>query len=97
MGLPFMKRTKKAITYETRYKRKLNMLEPGTAMLKWIVSLALVAIALHLLHFEFASYIVSGVAGTIFLLLLLLLLLLAIEARQDRVLNEIAAQEHKDR
>ncbi len=91
MGLPFMKRTKTAITYETRYKRKLNMLEPGTAMLKWIVSLALVAIALHLLHFEFASYIVSGVAGTIFLLLL------AIEARQDRVLNEIAAQEHKDR
>ena len=28
---------------------------------------------------------------------LMLLLLLAIEARQDRVLNEIAAQEHKDR
>ena len=94
MGLSFMKRAKPSITYETRYKRKLNMLEPGTAMLKWIVSLALVAIPLHLLHFEFASYIVSGVAGTIFLLLLLLL---AIEARQDRVLNEIAAQEHKDR
>ena len=85
-----MKKTKPPVTYETRYKHKLNMLEPGTAMLKWIVSLALVAIALHLLHFEFASYIVSGVAGTIFLLLL------AIEARQDRVLNEIAAQEHKD-
>ena len=89
-----MRKTIKDTSYDTRFRHKLNMLEPGTAMLKWIVSLALVAIALHLLHFEFASYIVSGVAGTIFLLLLLLL---AIEARQDRVLNEIAAQEHKDR
>ena len=89
-----MKRTKTPITYETRYKRKLNMLEPGTAMLKWIGGLALVALTLHLLHFEFALYIVLGVAGAIFLLLLLLL---AIETRQDRVLNEIAAQEHRDR
>ena len=63
-------------------------------MLKWIGGLALVALTLHLLHFEFALYIVLGVAGAIFLLLLLLL---AIETRQDRVLNEIAAQEHRDR
>ena len=26
---------KKPVMYENRYKHKLNMLEPGTAILKW--------------------------------------------------------------
>lgn len=31
-----MKRSKPGVTCETRYRHKLNMLEPGTAMLKWV-------------------------------------------------------------
>lgn len=31
-----MKQSKPAVTCETRYRHKLNMLEPGTAMLKWV-------------------------------------------------------------
>ena len=30
-----MKKIKPSVTYETRYKHKLNMPEPGTALLKW--------------------------------------------------------------
>ena len=31
-----MKKAKPSVTYETLYKHKLNMLGPGTVMLKWI-------------------------------------------------------------
>lgn len=82
-----------SVTYETRYKHKLNMLEPGTAMLKWIGILLLGGLVLRLFRLKLVSYIVWGLAGAIFLLLLILL---AIEAHQDSVLNEIAAQEHKE-
>ena len=85
-----MKKERVPVTYETRYKHKLNMLEPGTVMLKWIGILLLVGLVLRL---KLVSYIVWGLAGAIFLLLLVLL---AIEAHQDSVLNEIAAQEHKE-
>ena len=88
-----MKKAKPPVTYETRYKYKLNMLEPGTAMLKWSGILLLVGLVLRLLRLKLVSYIVWGLAGAIFLLLLILL---AIEAHQDNVLNEIAAQEHKE-
>lgn len=93
MGLICMKKTKPPATYETRYKHKLNMLEPGTAMLKWSGILLLVGLVLRLFRLKLVSYIVWGLAGVIFLLLLILL---AIEAHQDSVLNEIAAQEHKE-
>ena len=88
-----MKKTKPPVTYEIRYKHKLNMLEPGTVMLKWIGILLLVVFFLRLFQLQLVSYIVLGFAGAIFLLLLLLL---AIEAHQDKILNEIAAQEHKE-
>ena len=88
-----MKKKRLPITYKTRYKHKLNMLEPGTAMLKWIGILLLVGLVLRLFRLKLVSYIVWGLAGAIFLLLLILL---AIEAHQDSVLNEIAAQEHKE-
>lgn len=81
------------VTYETRYKHKLNMLEPGTVMLKWLGILMLTGLVLRLLRLKLVSYIIFGLAGAIFLLLLILL---AIETHQDRVLNEIAAQEHKE-
>ena len=62
-------------------------------MLKWSGILLLVGLVLRLLRLKLVSYIVWGLAGAIFLLLLILL---AIEAHQDNVLNEIAAQEHKE-
>lgn len=82
-----MKKTKPPVTYETRYKHKLNMLEPGTAMLKWTGILLLVGFALRLIGLEAVSAILFGLAGAVFLLLLMLL---GIEAHQDRVLNEMA-------
>lgn len=88
-----MKKAKPPVTYETRYKHKLNMLELGTVMLKWIGILLLVGLVMRLLRLKLVSYIVWGLAGAIFLLLLILL---AIEAHQDSVLNEIATQEHKE-
>lgn len=88
-----MKKERVPVTYETRYKHKLNMLEPGTAMLKWSGILLLVGLVMRLLRLKLVSYIVWGLAGVIFLLLLILL---AIEAHQDSVLNEIAMQEHKE-
>lgn len=89
-----MKKTKLPVTYETRYKHKLNMLEPGMVMLKWIGILLLNGFILHLIQLKLASYIVFCFAGAIFFLLLILLV---IEAHQDSVLNESATQENKDR
>ena len=90
-----MKKHTSTITYENRYKHKRNMLEPGTVMLKWIGIFLAVGLTLLLLHMKIAAYIMFGVAGAIFLFLLILL---AIEAHQDKALNEIAAQEmHSDR
>ena len=87
-----MKKAKPPVTYETRCKHKLNMLKPGTAMLKWIGVLLLAGLVLWLFRLKLVSYIVWGLAGAIFLLLLILL---AIEAHQDSILNEVAAQEQK--
>ena len=87
------KKKRLPVTYETRYKHKLNMLEPGTVMLKWIGILLLVGLVLWLFRLKLVSCIVWGLAGAIFLLLFILL---AIEAHQDSVLNEIAVQERKE-
>ncbi len=88
-----MKKANPPLIYETRYKHKLNMLEPGTVMLKWMGILLLAGLILWLLRLKLVSYIVFGLAGAVFLLLLILL---AIEAHQDSVLNKIAAQEHQE-
>ena len=79
-----MKKIKPSVTYETRYKHKLNMPEPGTALLKWSGLFLLVGLA---------SYIAFGLAAALFLLLLILRV---IEAHQDGVLNKIAAREKKE-
>ena len=86
-----MKKEKPPVTYDTRYRYKLDMLEPGTIMLKWVGIFLL--IGLELLRWKLAAAIAFGFSGALFLLLLILL---AIEAHQDRVLNEIAAQEDRD-
>ena len=88
-----MKKEKPPVTYDTRYRYKLDMLEPGTIMLKWVGIFLLIGLALELLRWKLAAAIAFGLSGALFLLLLILL---AIEAHQDRVLNEIAAQEDRD-
>lgn len=88
-----MKKANPPLIYQTRYKHKLNMLEPGTVMLKWIGILLMAGLILWLLRLKLVSYIVFGIAGAVFLLLLILL---AIEAHQDNDLNKIAAQEHQE-
>ena len=84
---------KPPVTYDTRYRYKLDMLEPGTIMLKWVGIFLLIGLALELLRWKLAAAIAFGFSGALFLLLLILL---AIKAHQDRVLNEIAAQEDRD-
>ena len=69
------------------------MLEPGTVMLKWIGGLELTGFGLFLFQLKISAYIAFGLGGMVFLVLPVLL---AIEAHQDRVLNEIAAREMKE-
>lgn len=85
-----MKRTKQHTAYETRFK--LNMLEPGIAMCRLICALVALGIAFLLMPTKIIAYIAFGLAG---LTLLVLLLLLIIEVHQDKVLNEIAAQQRR--
>lgn len=85
-----MKKAKPPVTYETKYRHKLNMLEPGTVMLKWVGIFLLLSLVLQLVHRTLAALIAFGFAGVIFLMLVVLLV---IEAHQDRILNELAAQE----
>ena len=84
-----MKSTKQHTAYETRFKHKLNMLESGTAMCRVICVLVALGIAFLLMPIKIIAF---GLAG---LTLLVLLLLLIIEAHQDNVLNEIAAQQRR--
>lgn len=78
--------------YETRYRRKLNMLEPGTRMLKLSAILAAAGLC-ALFKWTLAARLLAPVAG---LIAGILLLLVAVELHQDKVLNEIAAQEALD-
>ena len=77
-----------------RFRYKLNMLEPGTVMLKWIGLLGAIGLVLFLLHLKAAACCVLGLSGILFLLLLILL---AIEAHQDKILYEIAMKEDLER
>ena len=82
------------VTYDNRYRHKLNMLNPGTEMIKWIGALVLIGLALLLLRLNLVAYFIFGLAG---LLVVALVVLLVVEAHQDRVLNELALQEDSDR
>ena len=88
-----MKKANPQATCETRFRHKLNMLEPGTVMLKWAGIFLLLGLVLRLAQRRLAACISFGFAGA---MLLMLVILLAIEAHQDRVLNELAEREHKD-
>ena len=76
--------------YESRYRHKLNMLEPGTRMLELAAILAAAAGLCALLKWTLAARLLALAAG---LIVCILLLLVAVELHQDKVLNEIAARE----
>ena len=78
---------------EKRPKHKLNMLEPGSRMLKCIGILILAGILLYIFRFKTAAICIWAVSGIIFAVLLILL---AIEARQDNVMNDIAIKENRE-
>ncbi len=77
---------------EKRFKHKLNMLEPGSKMLKWTGILILIGLLLYAFQFRTIAVYVLTVSGIVFTILLILL---AIEAHQDNVMNEIAINENK--
>ena len=77
---------------EKRFKHKLNMLEPGTKMLKCIGILILIGLLLYVFKFRIAAFCLWAVSGIIFVVLLILL---AVETHQDNVMNEIGIEENK--
>lgn len=87
-----MRKSRRNASAETRFRHKLNMLEPGTEMLRWTGMLLMVGLALRLIGLKTPAAVAFGLAGALFLLLMILL---AVEAHQDRVLNEIAVKEEK--
>ena len=58
-----MKKEKPPVTYDTRYRYKLDMLEPGTIMLKWVGIFLLIGLALELLRWKLAAAIAFGFRG----------------------------------
>lgn len=75
-----------------KYKYKLNMLEPGTKMIKAIGISMVLGIVFDIINITLVSYIFYGFAA---LLGIILLILLIIESHQDKVLNEQAIQERR--
>ena len=87
-----MRKSRRSASAEARFRHRLNMLEPGTEMLKWTGMLLMAGLALRLIGLKTPATVAFGLAGA---LLLLMMILLAVEAHQDRVLNEIAMEEDK--
>ena len=77
---------------EKRFMHKLNMLDPGTKMLKCIGILILLGLLFYIFHIKIAAFCLWAVSGIVFAVLLVLL---AIEAHQDKVLNDIAIKENR--
>ena len=77
--------------YDNRYKYKLNMLEPGLIMMKIIGVLFVMGTLFFVAGWHLISTISLFLAGAVFATLLILV---AIEAHQDKVLNDIAMREN---
>lgn len=78
-------------TYDGRCRHKLNMLEPGMAMLKCAAALMAAGGVCAVLAWRTAARIALAAGGAVFAAMMVLV---AIELHQDRVLNEIAAREN---
>ena len=81
---------RKEANCDMRFRHKLNMLEPGIAMLKVVGVLLLAGGALLAVVWKGAEHAAFGAVGLVFLVLLILI---ATGAHQDRVLNEMAKRE----
>ena len=84
---------RKNMSYDNRYKYKLNMLEPGLIMMKLIGVLFVAGILFWVVGWHWISLITWFLSGAVFAVLLILL---AIEAHQDKVLNDIAMRENNE-
>ena len=80
-------------SYDARYRRKLNTLEPGALMLKIAGVLALIGVVAHGLKMRLIAVILLSAAG---LIAAALLILVRVELHQDRILNEIAQRENEE-
>lgn len=83
----------KNMSYDDRYKYKLNMLEPGLIMMKIIGALFVFGIIFGVAKWHWLSIIFWSLSGIIFAALLILV---AIETHQDNVLNDIAMRENNE-
>ena len=81
-------------SYENRYKYKLNMLWPGQIMIKIVGALLLIGFLCWFLKWQIVALSAWISAGIVFTVLLVLV---AVELHQDKVLNEIAMHENKER
>ena len=70
------------------------MLVPGTRMLIGIGILIVIGILLYVFKYIVAAYCVWAGAGIVFAVLLVLL---AIESHQDKVMNDIAIKENREK
>ncbi len=84
---------RKNVCYDHRYKHKLNMLEPGLIMMKIIGALFVFAIAFWVAKWHWLSIILGSLSGILFAALIVLV---AVEAHQDKVLNDIAMRENNE-
>ena len=75
----------KNMSYDNRYKYKLNMLEPGLIMMKIIGVLFVFGIAFLVAKWHWLSIVFFVLSGIIFT-----------EAHQDNVLNDIAIRENNE-
>ena len=81
------------ITYESRYRHKLNMLWPGQTMLKIAGVFLLMGLLFRFLKwraFASAAFVLAAVVFAV------LMILVSIELHQDKVLNEIAMRETEE-
>lgn len=74
------------------YRYKLNMLKPGTKMIKLIVGLIILSVIFYFTKLIVLCYLVSILAGITGFILWVLIM---IEQHQDRVLNEQAIEERR--
>ncbi len=89
-----MNRKKTSATYDTRFKHKLNMLEPGSRMLLAAAVLFGLGLLCRVFSWHTGMLILFILSAVI---VFVLIILVAIELRQDRILNKIAEEEAKQR